>query len=113
MCLTYVCYDVFAFGRCETNIIGNRLLDYPLYDYVARNWGYHAKRQLLGPPNYCLKLLENDQKVDACVQVLDIVFPTRSTGLHLAAWFGLEPEVEALLENSYQPDVINSAKKTK
>jgi ankyrin repeat protein len=112
VCLTYVCYDVFASGRYDMNNIGNRFLDYPLYDYAARNWGYHAKKQSLGPPTYCLKLLENHQKVDACVHVSAINSYTRSTGLHLAAWFGLEPEVEALLKKGYQPDIIDSVKQT-
>ncbi|QKX55638.1 uncharacterized protein TRUGW13939_02735 [Talaromyces rugulosus] len=90
----------------------NRFLDYPLYDYAARNWGYHAKRQSLGPPNYCLKLLENDQKAATCAQVRDITSNTRSAGLHMAAWFGLESEVEALLKRNHQPDVTDLWNKT-
>lgn len=69
-CLTYLCYDVFASGSCETlEEFRKSLREYPLYAYAATNWGYHAKKQPLGPPEVVLKLLGNDQKIAACAQV--------------------------------------------
>lgn len=105
-CLTYVCYDVFASSTWDEFTIHDRRRQYPLYDYAAANWGYHAKRQSLGPPGYCLKLLGNDRNGAACA--LD----TQSSGLHLATWFDLESEVEALLKQNRHPDITDSAKQT-
>lgn len=122
ICLTYLCYDAFASGSCETlKEFLERLREYPLYAYAATNWGYHAKRQRLSPPEPIFRLLENDQKTAACSQAQDwysswalglYFVPKLTTGLHLAVEFGLEPEVEALLKRNHPVDVTDSTKRT-
>jgi ankyrin repeat protein len=125
VCLTYVCYDVFASTSYKNDEKRfeheERLEKYPLYAYAATSWGYHAKQQPLGPPEVVLKLLENGEKSAACgyAQAVgshesNVLFDesTGSTGLHLAASFGLRAEVEALLEKTRQPDITDSWKET-
>jgi ankyrin repeat protein len=65
--------------------------------------------------------LENGEKSAACgyAQAVgsdeyNVLFdvPTGSTGLHVAASFGLKAEVEALLEKTRQPDITDSRKET-
>ncbi|GLA32527.1 hypothetical protein AnigIFM63326_000736 [Aspergillus niger] len=48
LCLTYVSYNVFAQGHCETDeLYEDRIARYPFYVYAARYWGKHVKTQMM------------------------------------------------------------------
>lgn len=45
-CLTYLCFDVFQAapgGGISLNFLVRRIKENALYEYAARNWGYHTK----------------------------------------------------------------------
>lgn len=68
ICATYLCYDAFGSGRCETlNEFEQRARQYPLYEYAATSLGHHGRRQ---PRNQrlFLKFLRDDRKSAACDQ---------------------------------------------
>jgi Ankyrin repeats (many copies) len=41
-CLTYLSFDIFAEGPCEYHLLYCRLTEYPLLEYAAHHWGFHA-----------------------------------------------------------------------
>ncbi|UKZ77609.1 hypothetical protein TrVFT333_005333 [Trichoderma virens FT-333] len=44
ICVTYLSFNTFSDGVCQTDIgLKERLQSNPLYDYAARNWGHHAR----------------------------------------------------------------------
>lgn len=110
ICVTHLSFDIFQSGPCLTGPdLAKRLETYPLYDYAARYWGHHA-REALNLDSPVTAFLQQETKVEASSQVL--LGPTRSesreqqlnhnapmhtTGLHLAAYFGIERAVMVLL----------------
>ncbi|PON26682.1 hypothetical protein TGAM01_v204183 [Trichoderma gamsii] len=45
-CVTYLSFDAFKSGRCQTaKAFEEKLQLHALYDYAAQNWGYHAYAQ--------------------------------------------------------------------
>ncbi|KAI9778776.1 MAG: hypothetical protein M1839_007866 [Geoglossum umbratile] len=81
VCVTYLLFDTFESGFCQTDEeFKTRLWLNPLYEYAARNWGYHA----------CAASEAEDQSV-----------PKNMTGVHLAAYFGLKEVIIALLKDGY------------
>jgi hypothetical protein len=43
-CVTYLSFNIFKTGFCQTDEeLEARLRNNPLYNYAARNWGYHAR----------------------------------------------------------------------
>src|SRR4051812_2859517 len=99
ICVTYLLYDTFKTGFSPTDQdFGVRLQSNALYDYAARNWGFHAHESSIGATHLLLRLLEGEEKVSACSQAMIISrgypnysqrFPKQMTGVHLAAYFGL------------------------
>ncbi|KAJ9270260.1 hypothetical protein DTO212C5_3754 [Paecilomyces variotii] len=117
ICVTYLCYDSFESGCCETlEDYEERCRRCPLYNYAASNWGLHAQRQHLDH-EILLQLLENDKKLAACAQSLiwshdahdgefeDI--PTNTAALHLTVEFGLLSETECLLKRHHDVNVYS------
>ncbi|KAI9787698.1 MAG: hypothetical protein M1839_000229 [Geoglossum umbratile] len=48
VCITYLLFDVFETGFCQSDgEFEERLKTNVLYDYAARNWGYHAHPALI------------------------------------------------------------------
>ncbi|RYO96334.1 hypothetical protein DL764_007492 [Monosporascus ibericus] len=108
-CFTYLSLDDFEGGFCQTDEeFEERLQSYPLYDYAAHNWGHHAR----SASTCCqgvVDFLEKNVQVEASSQALIAVkrhsghskysqgFPRQMTGLHLAAFFGVQEAVHALL----------------
>ena len=114
-CVTYLTFDCFGTGFCTTDEeFEARLQLYPLYDYAARNWGYHARAASLAVEQSILDLLGSEAKVSASSQALIASrlysdysqrVPRQMTGVHLAAYFGLTGVIMALLKNRHNPDV--------
>ncbi|KAF2798744.1 ankyrin, partial [Melanomma pulvis-pyrius CBS 109.77] len=108
-CVTYLLFDVFETGFCKSiEDFEARLQKNGLYDYVAENWGHHA-RTVLADERLILNLLESPSKLSAASQAgmaedlyLDLgpLMPTKLTGVHVAAYFGLDWAIRGLLINS-------------
>lgn len=101
-CTTYLSFSAFARGQCETDEeLTGRLKLYPLYDYAARNWGYHARASSIYRD--FLPFLYSHTHVEASVQIFmpsheHRHYRCKMTALHLAAHFGLHEIVTALLK---------------
>ncbi|KAL2826768.1 purine and uridine phosphorylase [Aspergillus pseudoustus] len=114
-CVTYMSFDVFGSGYCQTNAeLTSRLSMSPFYDYAAHHWGTHARES----PTLCQEVIaffESDPKVEASGQVLQVRPNTsltrcisgsgrsdrvcRRTPLSWAAENGNERVVQVLLEH--------------
>src|SRR5271156_6177056 len=105
-CVTYLLFDAFETGFCPTDEeFEVRLQLNPLYDYAARNWGHYvcatsAVEQLV------VDFLKSKVKVSSSSQAMmasgrysgySQVVPKQMIGVHLAAYFGLEEAMIALL----------------
>lgn len=102
ICVTYLSFNVFKNGFCQTDEeFEKRLRLYQFYSYASRYWGHHA-RNTLPLCQEVVQFLDCDTKVEASSQGLiekrkqypDRVLcneeaPTKMTGLHLAAFFGI------------------------
>ncbi|KAK2799875.1 hypothetical protein FQN51_006476 [Onygenales sp. PD_10] len=115
-CITYLSFDKFFAGYCCTDEqFEARLKDNLFYDYAARYWGHHARQVPELADELMLNFLRNEEKVTSACQAM-LVSPNGSrasgysqdaprevTGLHLAAHFGLDQAVTALLKNGLDP----------
>ncbi|KAL7908150.1 hypothetical protein GGI35DRAFT_486294 [Trichoderma velutinum] len=109
ICVTYLSFDVFEVGFCPTDAaFEERLRSYQLYDYAAHKWGHHARETMSLDP-LVLDFLQCQSKVEASSQALFAVkesgkpsysqnVPKQTTGLHLAAYFGIEKAVRIPLD---------------
>ena len=108
-CVTYLSFDAFKSGYCRSDEeFEQRLQLNKLYDYAAHNWGHHA-REATTLCQGSIEFLQKQAQVEASSQALlaekifspDTLysqrFPRDMTGLHLAAYFGLEVIFQPLL----------------
>jgi hypothetical protein len=123
-CMTYLLFNVFDSGYCQTDKeFEERLQLNLLYDYAASNWGHHA-RQALTLCQKVIGFLECKAKVEASSQALiaakvsswhlnySQTVPRQITSLHLAAYFGIQKAAESLLEHVYILDLRDSYSQT-
>jgi hypothetical protein len=120
-CLTYLSFSVFSRGMCQTDEeLEVRLRCNPFYAYAACNWGHHA-RESSEASQEIMNFLESTVEGEASNQVLTAerdrdLLPlsiskrqrrsTNMTGLHLAAYFGIERTVDSLLQLcNYPPNL--------
>ncbi|KAH6603497.1 ankyrin repeat [Trichoderma cornu-damae] len=118
VCITYLSFSAFEGGPCETaDEFMQRLRSHPLYEYAARNWGHHARRASKLRQG-ATEFLECKMKMSAALQVqatdrdrFDPLYAlfcsSRVTGLHLAASFGIQETVGALLAKGVDADPKN------
>jgi hypothetical protein len=122
-CVTYLSMDAFSSGICETwDQYDARLKSNPLYKYASCYWGYHARDAAKRLDSLAvMNFLRSPAKVVAAAQALwsarpkprtmsalrklpllaplvevadlELVKPSLTTGLHLAAYFGVEEAV--------------------
>ncbi|KAF2179509.1 hypothetical protein K469DRAFT_300743 [Zopfia rhizophila CBS 207.26] len=114
-CVTYLSFDTFESGFCLTDEeFEARLRSNALYDYAARNWGYHAHATKEEMVQSVLRLLESKAKVSAASQAMMASrdfsgysqrVPKRLTGVHLAAYFGLRDTLMTILKNGRGIDI--------
>ncbi|KAF4438202.1 ankyrin repeat [Fusarium acutatum] len=132
-CGTYLQFTAFGSGQCEVKdslrytysplqdtmgMLENRLLLYPLYLYVAKNWVHHARETEIRSEIF--GFLKSEPHSSASSQLVpafrsgprdfrepykESVRLGRVTGLHLAAYFGLRVEAADLLSIGMEPDV--------
>ncbi|KAF2175872.1 hypothetical protein K469DRAFT_763229 [Zopfia rhizophila CBS 207.26] len=119
-CVTYLSFNAFSTDFCLTDEEFNaRLRVNILYDYASRNWGYHAQAASTDVEQLILNFLQSKAKVSASSQAM-MAFggyysqrvPSHITGVHLAAYFGLEEIIMALLKKGHYPDVKDSSGRT-
>ncbi|KAK8043811.1 purine and uridine phosphorylase [Apiospora phragmitis] len=79
VCTTYLSFDSFATGHCETDKeFEKRLAEHRLYDYAAWNWGLHART--VNIDKKVLSFLSKPAQVDAA--------STAENGITLGIIFG-------------------------
>lgn len=112
ICVTYLSFNVFESGVCETDDeFEERLRSNPFFKYAAQNWGHHARNASILSQELSqaiLNFLESEAKVAASSQGLLVVkasyinysqdFPRDMSGLHLIAYFGVEAVAKLLLD---------------
>lgn len=111
ICVTYLSFNTFESGICYGEAFKERLLSNQLYSYASCNWGHHARESFTHIPEVH-NFLKRNALVQASIQSLvlgkeeeryNLNHPGGlggTTGLHLAAYFGLEEAVQHLLEFS-------------
>jgi ankyrin repeat protein len=117
-CVTYLLFETFAAGFCvSTEKFQQRIELNPLYTYVSANWGHHVRTAFVEEKDLVLDFLEKEDYVSACGQAIlssqalsyDIrELPRELTGMHLAAYFGLEKAIAVLLARNYNIESIDS-----
>ncbi len=124
VCATYLSFRVFESGFCQSDgEFEERLRSNPLYNYAAQNWGHHAR----AASKLCqevLKFLTCEMSVESSGQALMAVklyslhsnysqaVPRQTSGLHLAAYFGIEEAAKALLQKKLETDAKDSHSRT-
>ncbi|KAF7592995.1 hypothetical protein BBP40_012154 [Aspergillus hancockii] len=120
-CVTYLSYDIFDTGICQTrDELEQRLDSNCFYDYAARNWGHHARISRTDGDQCILDLLESKAKVSACAQLMLEDYndyyrdysENHITGVHVAAFFGLVESTAALLQRQHNPNMKDSYSRT-
>lgn len=111
-CLSYISFDNFQSGRCETiDELEERFELNPFYSYATVNWERHALSATCDIGNLD-RFFRDVAKNDASCQAMEIfgnpglmdpyelhtrkIPPEQMTGLHLAAYYGLERETTIL-----------------
>jgi ankyrin repeat protein len=109
--LTYLHYDEFAKGPCDdAESFRVRLQQYSLSPYVAKFWGDHIRSYWMGRvPKGIMTFLSSRSRRDAFVQLMYATeshggesfrdYPSNMTGLHLAAYFGIEIAASLILRS--------------
>jgi hypothetical protein len=123
-CVTYLSFRAFETGFCQTDEdFEARLRSHSLYRYAARYWGDHARAVSANVGEITMNFLKNEDKVSSSYQALIASrhcsdrqgysqgVPRQVTGLHLAAYFGLE-NVTALLSCVFHPTCRDSRGQT-
>jgi ankyrin repeat protein len=123
--VTYLSFDAFEAGFCLTDKgFETRLQLNALYDYAARNWGYHVRAASAEVKQLILNFLGAKSKVSSSSQAM-MAFrlssddsgysqrvPRQMAGVHLAAYFGLKEIIIALLRNGHDPNVKDTYGRT-
>ncbi|KAI9781186.1 MAG: hypothetical protein M1839_006294 [Geoglossum umbratile] len=126
ICVTYLSFDVFETGFCQSDReFEERLQTNALYDYAARNWGHHAYTASIKEgsieEDLILNLLKSRAKVSAIGQAMMASrsysgysqrVPRKMTGVHIAAYFGLVKTIMGLLKKEDNPDLQDSYRRT-
>lgn len=128
-CITYVLFKTFQSEPSDMLALQVQIQSNPLYDYAAKFWGYHFRNS--APEDWKLghlvmDFLENKSAVAACARVrmpwqsfvdrwniTDFqISRYQSTGLHLAAIFGLYGALQTLILRGHDPDPKDSLDNT-
>lgn len=107
-CITCLSYSVFLDGySLNDKDFEARLQQDPFLDYAAQYWGFHARDSDQEIHNLTLAFLTNNAKVSCASQVMlarsssygeySQIPPKLVSGMHLAAYFGLDTFIAALL----------------
>ncbi|OBT50154.1 hypothetical protein VE04_09620, partial [Pseudogymnoascus sp. 24MN13] len=124
ICVTYLSFNIFETGICQTDEeFEERLQLNPLYDYASHNWGHHARKGLT-LISEIISFLNAKTQAEASSQGLLVEkyyssdsrysqrFARQMTGLHLAAYFGLRDAVSCFLQIGLAADLNDSYGRT-
>ncbi|KAK6351852.1 hypothetical protein TWF718_004997 [Orbilia javanica] len=125
VCINYLSFESFAGRLCQRQgEFEERIRQNRLYDYAARNWGYHAQKSS-GLDSKVIEFLTDEAKVQSSVQVMMFSYNLRMpdvglwhpgvdavTGLHLAAFFGLEGVVSKMISRACNLDLADGHRRT-
>src|SRR5277367_1223034 len=124
VCVAYLSFHAFESGFCQTDAeFEERLRLNQLYDYVAHNWGNHA-REALTLCQQAVGFLESELKTEAASQALLAIkryswyseysqkVPGQMTGLHLAAFFGVHEATNTLIKHGQGLDLKDRDRKS-
>ncbi|GAW25117.1 putative ankyrin repeat protein [Rosellinia necatrix] len=121
-CINYISLTTFAVGddRKWSEIINRGRIDC-LYLYAIKKWGNHARKDSKLNPKV-VEFLESRVRPEFKMQVgaEDVLFshkefnppPSVGSGLHLAAYFGLDNTVRALISRGHRPDKVDALNRT-
>ncbi|PIG80286.1 hypothetical protein AARAC_011254 [Aspergillus arachidicola] len=108
-CVTYLSYETFERGPATTwEEYRQRLKDNPLYEYVARYWGFYARESYPEVKQLTSSFLRHSSVLASAAQVIleggPLFRPLRKLegiiGLHIAAYFGINHEVMDFLKDT-------------
>jgi ankyrin repeat protein len=109
-CMTYLSFDAFkSKDKLLHSVFKKRLQTYPLYEYSARNWANHV-RQVPVLVQEVLEFLKDQVNLQELIQVAEgnmmfLFSPDREMSvLHVAAYFGLDEAMKAVLRAGASPD---------
>lgn len=108
-CATYLSFSTFETGECGSDLtLSQRQNSNPFYTYASKEWGNHA-RQANVHSQVVNSFLLDHRKVEAASQAMQdpdterfrtgYKWRTGTTGLHLAAFFGIESAIQAIIDN--------------
>ncbi|KAJ5157966.1 uncharacterized protein N7500_007617 [Penicillium coprophilum] len=120
LCVTYISFEIFGSGICESDeAFEERLESHPFYLYAARHWSDHVRTANSLHPDV-IDFLKDQPKVAASEQAIHVTtpslskkgwsqdFPREKTGLHLAAYRGIEEAVLYFLQNHHPVDISHN-----
>ena len=117
-CITYLSFDTFASGRSSSEKkFQDRLKQNWFLSYAASYWGRHAGPVQGKVKEAALAFLQDNALVSCATQVLrsfnspygySVFTPTKTTGLHLLAYFGLQDLMAYLLELGVETNSTDS-----
>ncbi|KAF2807096.1 purine and uridine phosphorylase [Mytilinidion resinicola] len=111
LCVTYLSFDEFKSGFCQTNDeFEERLRSNPFYHYAANNWGLHAREAL----EEVIRFLKCNTKVEGSSQAMLARkrVAKHIRGAHLTAYFGLDAIMKTLLEDGIDVESKDSFRRT-
>ncbi len=132
VCVAYLSFTTFESGFCHTHTESEaRLQANPFYSYAACYWGHHAQKapstwRRISDFAMCKNLVEaasqilaHTETVKRSLAVLGHKYTwygtpgqLQTTGLHLAAYFGLDRVVRILLEKGCDPEAEDTYRRT-
>jgi hypothetical protein len=113
LCFFCLTLSEFGSGPCrDDEMLKKRLIEYPFYKYACEYWVDHASKANLSDEDFgiLLQFLQNNQNVSAAYEVFlvareipqgtcsDRDIPRGITGMHLAAYFGLQRILKRLIK---------------
>ncbi len=133
VCVAYLSFRAFESGFCRAHTdFKERLQSNPFYSYAARYWGHHA-RKAPGTFQRIADFAMRRELVEAASQILGLTMTfrrslavlghesyiaygrpvlRRTTGLHMAAYFGLDIVVRVLLDKGCDPEAEDTYRRT-
>ncbi|OBT50512.1 hypothetical protein VE04_09283 [Pseudogymnoascus sp. 24MN13] len=117
-CLTYLSFQTFSNGRCNSDAeFESRISQNPFLDYAARYWGTHALPVQQAVKEPALSFLCNMNQLACSNQVLFLTDYTydgysqstakNQTGLHVAAVFGMAYLLQELMPSDGNKDCMH------
>jgi hypothetical protein len=116
LCTTYLSLNAPERSSRSYGVYSSRDSKYVFFDYAAKHWGEHA-RQASPIPSCVESFLRSSETVAVVAEFLyrldtpgiyDISLGRLDSGLHMAAYFGLDSVAVALVQETSEPDPCNS-----